>query len=313
MLLIRKNEISSNTLSAIAKHTEIYKHDFDMLFSGGNWTESRLNDFFNSVKSNSEEYDILKSLFNSSKHEVDLNTRSFLYMMASLKKYALFNPPEKFSLIYLYLLSNICNIKDIDSFVNEFWNIGIASEIPKTDFSLSINFILDRVAKKSKLISTNDKGIKYLSYHNKNINYKSLRERYFLLKHSDMLKKIFNDKIMNHKELSMPDDCSKFYHLNEVTSIKIVKEKIGYIPSDIMCLFFDFLIEHKVCYPVLGNMIFLKNSKYIVHDMLNRININFVNDMKKIHYEIYSNSSIMHKCDSKEINIIFRRVSNGKI
>lgn len=313
MILIRKNEVDKNILKVIMKKKDIYHYDFDMLFNGENWTDLKMSSFFESVDSEMEEYGILKSFFYSDTIDVDNDARSFLYMIASLKSYSIIKSTEGMNLVSMYMLSNMVDTKEINLFENDFWNIGVASDIPKIDSRISIALIIDLILKKSQTVKLKNNNISFLSYHKKNLSYQKLRERYFLIKNKGKLKDVFYNKAFDEKDMSMPEDKSKMYVLTNFTSLKNIREKFSYIPSDIFCFFIDSLVEKKICLPVLDNLVYLKNSKYIVNDLMRGSDINFVNDMKKIYNEIYSQSSIMHKCDSKEIKVVFRRISNGKI
>ncbi len=313
MILIRKNEVDTNILNVIMKKKQVYHYNFDILFQGEIWTDIRMSSLFESVDSDMEEYGILKSFFHSDKIDIDNDTRSFLYMIASLKKYSIGKNTVGLNLLSMYMLSNVTDAKELNLFENEFWDIGVANEIPKIDPRIATALIIDLVLKKADKVKLNSNSVSCLSYHRKNLSYQKLRERYFLIKNKSKLKDVLYDKTFDEKEMSMPEDKSNLYVLKNFTSLKTIREKLPYVPNDIFCFFIDSLVEKKICLPVLDNLVYLKNSKYKFYDLINGPDRNFVNDMKKIYNEIYSQSSIMHKCDSKELKVIFRRISNGKI
>lgn len=313
MILIRKNEVDTNILNVIMQKKQVYHYNFDILFHGESWTDLRMSSFFESVDSEMEEYGILKSFFHSDKIDISNDVRSFLYMISSLKKYSIIKSTGGMNLISIYMLANIANTKELNLFERDFWDIEVAKEIPQLDPRIAIDLIIDLVIKKAKKISSKNNNISCLSYHGKNLNYKNLRERYFLIKNKSKLKDVLHDKNFDEKEMSMPEDKSNLYILTSFTSLKTIREKFAYVPNDVFCFFIDSLRERKICLPILDNLVYLKNSKYIVHDLTKGADFNLVNDMQKIYNEIYSQSSIMHKCDSKEVKFIFRRISSGQI
>lgn len=313
MILVRKNELDVNILNFIMKKKEVYHYDFDILFNGENWTDHKMSSFFESVDSEMEEYKILKSLFHSDKVDVDISTRSFLYMIASLRNYSISKSVKGLNLISTYLLCNIVDLKELKTFENNFWDVGMSDEMSKIDCRISINFIMDLIVKKSKIINSKKIDADYFSYHRKSLSYKKLRERYFLIKNKSLLKNVLHDKNFDEVELSMPDKKNDMYFLTNFTNLKTIREKLFYIPNDVFCFCIDSFVENKICLPILNNIIYFKNSKYAIYDFTAGCDVNLINDMRKIHNDIYNSSSLIHRCDSKEIKVIFRRISNGKI
>jgi|LauGreDrversion4_2_1035121.scaffolds.fasta_scaffold01102_8 hypothetical protein len=307
MFLVRKNELSKYIYSKISNNYDIFNYDFDLLFYGNNWNDYKINKLIDSINSNSEEYNILKKMHQQKNIEINSDYRSYMYLMSSLRNISKNTRNNDIDLLLLYIMHNTVNLKNVENAMKKIWSFAIFDQISKsfdlTAFKFMHSYIKDKCEKK-----TDQKGtLDYYSYWDDKALKLSLRERYFICNH----KKLFEAQMVQeycHKNLLLEK-----YNIHDSLDIEKTRNMVYYIPNDVFCYCIDKLISMKLGFPVLNNMIYYKKIYTFMYQLKDIYDSSILIEINNIYRKIETASSVLHKCENKDIKKIYKDICDGKI
>lgn len=307
MFLFRKNELSKYTHAKINPSYKGFNYDFDLLFYGNIWNDYNFSEIISKLNSNSEEYLILRKMYQLECDEIDTDSRSYLYLMSSLRQLSHYNKDNNLDLLAIYIMYNTIKLKEVESAMEKMWSLAIFDQISNSFNSTSFNFISSYIKDRFKKNSYKNNSIDYFSYCNEKNIHLPLMEKYFIYNHKYMFDSILVNQIFQ------PDTKKDIYCMDDSLDIYKSRIMVKYIPNDVFCYYIDRLVKLKLGIPILNNMIYYKNIYSFIHQLKNKYDSEFLNKIKQIYQAIETGSSILHKCENKEVKNIYKDICHGKI
>lgn len=313
MFLLRKKELDSFYESMISSYYDINHFDYHSFFYG-NYKLSKFSLYdFNLLINDQEEISCIKTLLGVSIEKKDIleKHRSFISFFALIRNLLKSYSKSEIDIMSFYILLNCNWIDDISEESKKFWesSSGSLSNHKKSNiFKIAINSFVSNKLEKNKFLSFRSLILSFIPDYNSSNN---LRNIYFFIKNYEKLK-LLKDHSINFK-----NNYLKFYKqnrsVNEKLSIEKFCEYFYYIPEDTMAGIFQNMYEKEILIPYCGNIILTDKFKDIFSETYYYQNKNTIDQMRKIHYNIISKNTLIHRCEDNDLLETFERICNGKM
>lgn len=312
MFLLRKKELDQFYSNLISSYYDVFNFDYYSFFYGDyKLTKFKLYDF-NLISNVQEEMDCIKLLLTcNNKLLVSEKYRSYISFFALVRNLSKSYIKSEIDIMSFYVLANCFWADQIYEESVIFWqsSLGSLSDYKKnTIFKVAINSFVSNSLSKNRSLSFKSLACSFIPDCN---NLNNLRNIYFFIKNYNKL------DLLREEDFNFRDKYINFFHHNKYVngkmSIDRFFEYFYYIPEDTMVGIFQNLYEKEVLIPYSGNIIFTDKFKSIFNEICYFQGIDTIDQVKKIHYNIISKNTLIHRCDSIEMLKTFERICNGKM